>query len=184
MTTNKPRLFIWADSPTASTGFGIVTKNLCEYLKDYFTIGILGINYKGMEQYDASKYFIYSVDSTDPLGFIKFKYCFEDFKPDVVLLFQDIWNVFTIKMKYPEVLKEYPTVMYFPVDGKPFSHAWEETLLDGTEIITYTDWAKEAIYETLPELKNKLNIHAIAHGIDHSIFRPLPQKDIDHKDSL
>ena len=173
----KPKLFIWGDSPTVSTGFGIVARNLCEYFKDHFEIGILGINDKSLSKYDTSKYFIYSIDTNDPLGINKFPIVLEDFKPDVVLLFQDIWNTFILSTKYENLLSKYPLVYYFPVDGRPFSKAWKETLLKADEIVTYTKWGKSIIYENIPELRER-ELYNLAHGIDTSVFYPMEEKEI------
>lgn len=175
---DKPRLLIWSDSPTASTGFGIVAKHLCDELYKHFTLGILGINYFGLTQYDRDKYFLYSVDRSDPIGIQRFAYILDDFKPDIVFLFQDVWNIATLERKHGEKLKPLPKVIYFPVDARPFSKAWKSTLLEANEVITYTEWAKNTILENIPEIRTQVPISTLYHGIDTETFRPIPAETI------
>jgi len=173
----KKKLLIWADSPAVSTGFGIVVKNLCAYLHEDFEIGILGINHMNPDlEYDKKKYKIFKVTKTDPLGFERFEEAVELFSPDVVLLFQDIFHIFTMKSKYTDILKDLPHVLYFPVDGRPFSRVWRDTILSADAAITYTNWAAKIIKESIPEIRN---IPVLPHGIDTSIFYPKSDTDIN-----
>jgi glycosyltransferase involved in cell wall biosynthesis len=171
----KPKLFIWADSPTIQTGFGRVTKYLCDYLKDYFEIAVLGIGYYGNEKYDVSKYFIYPVDRGDTFGIDKFERVVKDFDPDLLLLFQDIFGMYHLNTKTKGFINNYKHVLYFPVDGKPFSYLWKEILEHATKVITYTKWARETIQETLPEIKD---VDYLYHGIDTTAFYPLSSGNI------
>ena len=45
----KIKILVYADSPTCATGFGSVTRNICEalYKSGRYDIDILGINYWG-----------------------------------------------------------------------------------------------------------------------------------------
>ena len=170
---NKPRLLIWGDSPTANSGFGRVTKNLCEYLHNDFDISILGINYFGTVQYDTSKYFIYTTDKDDKLGINRFPHIVKDCKPTIILLFQDIFNIYRLQKTHPSFFdtRTIPTAIYFPVDGTPFSKVWQEAISPYQKVITYTDWGIQQIKESLPALAGK-HIDRLYHGIDTTIFYP------------
>lgn len=167
----KKKLLWWGDSPTVNTGFGIVSRNLLEYLGEFYEIGVMGINEYGLKRYDTSKYFIYPMERTDMFGFNRFKYVIDDFKPDLIILFQDIWNSYSMVSKEKEIFGKIPYVLYFPIDARPFSKVWKEVLLSAAKIITYTQWAKQTVLDTFPDLRN---INCVAHGINTQVFKPLP----------
>lgn len=173
---NKKRLLIWADSPAISTGFGIVTKNLCDHLYKDFDIFILGINHAYPDlTYDKEKYYVLKVDPGDLLGYSRFVEAVDIARPDIILLFQDIFNIFPLKTEHTEIFNKIPHVLYFPVDGRPFSRAWKDTLLSSDQIVTYTNWGSRIIKQTIPEVNN---IHILPHGINTSIFYPESRSNI------
>jgi glycosyltransferase involved in cell wall biosynthesis len=170
---DKKRLFIWCDSPTVSTGFGIVAKNLFRDLHNEYDVYILGINYYGTDSYDTSKWFIYSIDGQDPLGVMRFERILNNVRPDKILLFQDIFNIQhvlpVIKKNFPNV----PILAYFPIDGKPVNRFWRPAFDTPDKLVTYTKWGIESILETHPHLKDK-NIDYLYHGVDVNTYNLLP----------
>lgn len=173
----KKKLLWWGDSPTVSTGFGTVSKNLLDYLSQYYEVAVLGINEYGLTRYDSSKYFIYPIERMDIFGFNRFKIVVNDFRPDLIVLFQDIWCIYSLIERERELFVKIPYAIYFPIDARPFSRVWKDTILGATKAITYTNWGKEIIQETIPEAKE---IFCITHGIDSEIFHPLPPKTIKY----
>ncbi|MFA6295585.1 MAG: glycosyltransferase family 4 protein [Candidatus Paceibacterota bacterium] len=169
----KQKLFIWCDSPTVSTGFGIVAKNLFRDLHNYYDVFILGINYFGTERYDVSKYFIYPVsEGEDTLGLTRFTKILRDVKPDKILLFQDIFNT---QLVLPMIKKDFPRVpimAYFPIDASTVNHYWRPGFDTPDKLVTYTQFAVDSIYECFPHLKAK-NIEYLYHGVDTSVYRKL-----------
>ena len=169
----KKRLLIWCDSVTVATGFGIVAANLFEDLHKDFDVAILGINYFGLQRYDPTKWFIYSVDRTDMLGLDRMHIVLEEFNPELILLFQDIFNIDfmlpIIKKWNPKV----PIVAYFPIDGRPVNKAWAQAFKGIDKLITYTQWGIESILQTFPELAAK-NIEYLYHGVNQTSFNVLP----------
>lgn len=172
---SKPKLLIWSDF-VAPTGFANVAKNLFDDLHKHFQVSILGINYHGDRKYDTEKYFVYSVSRDDMLGIKRMPSIIKREDPDILLLFQDIFylsdNIKTFKASLNTKAK---TVIYFPVDGSPFSVAWKDTFNQADAIITYSDWAIRTIKESV-EVKHK--IHKLYHGVDTNIFKPLPEHQI------
>lgn len=170
----KKRILCWLDSPTIPTGFGNVAKNLLRDLHKTYDVSILGINYKGLTQYDTSKYFIYPVDPTDLLGIKRFEHVLRDAKPDLIFLFQDQFHINTvlpiIKQRYSQTV---PIMIYTPIDGRPISQAWKSVYSVPDKIIMYTDWARQAVYEDLPEFKNK-PMEVLYHGVEQTSFNKLP----------
>lgn len=170
---NKKKLLIWCDSPTVPTGFGNVAKNLFSDLYKNYDVAILGINEFGLRRYDASKYHIYPTDRADMLGLGRFPLVLKDFQPDIILLFQDIFN---IDYAYPIIEKwnkDVPVLFYFPIDGTPVNQAWKGVLGKANKLITYTNWGVNAIRKAHPELKD-IAIEHLYHGVDNANFFLLP----------
>jgi glycosyltransferase involved in cell wall biosynthesis len=165
----KQNLFIWCDSPNVATGFGMVAKNLFSELYKEYNVFILGINFYGMERYDTTKYFIYSVDQSDPMGVNRFTKVLQDVRPDKILLFQDIFNMQHVLPMIKEHFPKAPILAYFPIDGKPVNQYWRPAFDTPNKLVTYTQWGINAIHETFPHLKNK-NIEYLYHGVDPVIF--------------
>jgi len=169
---NKKKLLIWCDSPTVPTGFGNVAKNLFSDLYKIFDVAILGINEFGLRRYDATKYHIYPTDRADMLGLERFPLVLKDFNPDIILLFQDIFNIdyaFPVIEKWN---KDVPILFYFPIDGTPVNQAWKTVLGKATKLITYTKWGVNAIRKAHPELKD-IVIENLYHGVDFGTFYPM-----------
>jgi len=178
----KPRLFIWGDTPNVTTGFGNVAKNLFRDLHLHFDVYILGINEYGLKKYDTTNWFIYSVDQRDPYGYGKLGMVLDDCKPDLILLFQDIFNVqiFMQNMQREgKLIQLPPTVIYFPIDGAPVNPTWRGLFEDPrvTKIITYSEWAKEQLIERFPFI-NRDSVDVLYHGIDVDTFKPAPKGEV------
>ncbi|MCX8057784.1 MAG: glycosyltransferase family 4 protein [Spirochaetes bacterium] len=171
----KPKLFAWCDF-LVPTGFGVVAKNLLDDMHNYFDVSILGINYKGDTKYDTSKYFVYSVAENDLLGYKRILSIIDKEKPDIIFLFQDIFHINEV-IKYIKKLEfNSKIVIYFPVDGQPFSKLWKPALDLADSIITYSKWAKKIILDAFPGFNKKINI--LYHGVDTNIFYPLNLNNI------
>ncbi len=172
---NKPKMLIWSDF-VAPTGFANVAKNLFDELHKYYQVSIVGINYHGDRKYDTDKYFVYSVSKDDMLGIKRLPAIIKRENPDILLLFQDIFYLSDHIKNFKEALKpEAKTIIYFPVDGSPFSFAWKDTFAQADAIITYSDWAIETIKDR-SDVKQK--IHKLYHGVDTNVFKCLKNEDI------
>lgn len=168
-------MLIWSDF-VAPTGFANVAKNLFDELHNHYQVSIVGINYHGDRKYDTSKYFVYSVSKDDMLGIKRLPAIIKRENPDILLLFQDIFYIADHIKNFKSQLKpSAKTIIYFPVDGSPFSVAWKETFDYSDAIITYSDWAIKTIKDRT-DLKKK--IYKLYHGVDTNVFKPLPIDDI------
>jgi len=176
----KPRILAWCDTPTVTTGFGNVAKNLLRDAHKEFDIDIVGINYWGTKKYDTDKWFIYSTGhNMDQMGYKVLPLAMESSKPDLVFLFQDL---FAIDLAYPlirKVDKDTPVVIYFPIDGGPFSRTWGNVLEDKgiKKIFTYSEFANREILKVVPDLNKELEI--MYHGVDVDTFKLLPKEEVD-----
>jgi len=173
---NKPKILIWSDF-VAPTGFANVAKNLFDELHKDFQVSIVGINYHGDRKYDTDKYFVYSVSRDDMLGIKRMPSIIKRENPDILLLFQDIFYLSDNIKKFKESLKkDAKTVVYFPVDGSPYSVAWKEIFKEVNSVITYSDWAIRTIKDRVEPNKK---IYKLYHGVDTNIFKPLPKEKIE-----
>jgi glycosyltransferase involved in cell wall biosynthesis len=175
---NKKRLLIWSDSPTVKTGFGIVAENLFRDLHEDFEVAILGVNYYGIHRFDTEKYFIYPVDQQDMLGFDRMSKVLPDFNPDVILLFQDIFNIDIMLPIIKRWNDKVPVVAYFPIDGTPVSKSWLGAFMGANRLITYTQWGVSKIKEAHPELAST-SIEYLYHGVDITEYKPLSRSEVE-----
>jgi glycosyltransferase involved in cell wall biosynthesis len=172
---DKPKMLIWSDF-IAPTGFANVAKNLFDELHKYYNVSIVGINYHGDRKYDTSKYFVYSVSKDDMLGIKRLPAIIKRENPDILLLFQDIFYLSDHIEKFKDSLKpEAKIIIYFPVDGSPFSFAWKDTFAKADAVITYSDWAIETITD---RCNVSQKIHKLYHGVDTNLFKPLPDEAV------
>jgi glycosyltransferase involved in cell wall biosynthesis len=137
-----------------------------------FDVAILGINNFGLQRYDTSKYFIYSVDRTDMLGLERMNIVLKEFNPDIILLFQDVFNIDFVLPIIKKWNSKIPVITYFPIDGRPVNRAWEQAFKTPDKLITYTKWGVEGILETFPNLGKP--IEYLYHGVDTTVFNVLP----------
>lgn len=167
----KPTLLAWCDF-LVPTGFGVVSKNLFEDLHEHFDVSIVGINYYGNTKYDTSKYFVYPVQKEDPLGVKTLLRTAQKEQPDIIFLFQDIFNISVYIEQLKELSPKSKIVIYFPLDGTPFVLKWMNALKIADVIITYTDWAVNVIKDAIPNIDKP--IYKLYHGVDTNVFKPLP----------
>lgn len=169
------KLLIWGDAPIINTGFGKVVKNLVDRLKKHYKIAILGINYQGNIAYNTKEYFIYPVDKSDIYGINKFQAAVDDFKPDLIFLLQDIHLIYSLQVAHEDIFEQIPTVIYFPVDGAPFSKFWFPVLNKFKKSLVLSEYAKKQIgysgYDTS-------EIEVLYHGVDTSVFKPIAPEEV------
>ncbi len=171
----KPKLLAWCDF-LVPTGFGNVAHNLLDTMHLDFDVTVVGINYYGNRRYDATKYFVYPVNERDPLGFKTLIDTAQREKPDLIFLFQDIFHISDLLQHLKKASPTSKIVVYFPIDGAPFSKDWVHVLDSVDTVITYSDWAIEVIRDAAPNFKGP--ILKLYHGVDTSVFRPLDYSDI------
>lgn len=178
MSKDKKKVFIWSDSPTVPTGFGIVAKNLFRDLHKNYDVEILGINEGGTRRFDHEKYFIYPAkDSRDQLGYRKLPNILRESKPDIVILFQDLLHINRVWQKVNEVSPDSKKIIYFPIGGTPVNATWRQPLVEADVVITYTDFAKNAIENRFSFIKGMKDIKTLDHGVDTDTFFPIRDKE-------
>ena len=172
----KPKLVAWCDF-IIPTGFGNVAKHLMRDMHEHFEVDIVGINYRGKQKYDTSKYFVYptSTMSRDYLGTDILKDVVQEQKPDVIFLFQDIFHISKVIEELRNISPKSKIVVYFPVDGGPMSMSWYNALIKSDKIFVYTEWSKDVIKDTYIVDKDLTTLY---HGVDQDVFYPLEDNEI------
>lgn len=182
------KLLVWGDSPTATTGFGRVNREIISgiYKKFNFDVVWLGINYDGdphdlpFKIYPAIRFLDSETTKLEPWGFEFLEKLIIKELPDIIFIKNDPWNITQVAdnlKKLNEFLKtnvgkQFVTIVYFAIDGEVFKD-WMLAMKDFDFLVTYTNWAKDLCVAQLPELKNKIEVIPI--GVDCSKFFNLHQ---------
>ena len=158
---SKKKIFVWCDSPTRTTGFGIVAKNLLRDMHKEFDIEMLGINNHGDQKYDTNKWFLYSTDPMmDPYGFKKLPSIIHRTKPDLIFLFQDIFHVDSVLPAIQQAAPTTPIIVYYPVDGIPVSRTYGDLMAakNVKKHFLYSEFSERELLKSYPDLEVKREI--------------------------
>lgn len=173
------KILFCGDSPTVSTGFGIVSKNLLKRLSKHHEIVVHGINHFG-EPYDQKEfpYRIYpqtpSREPTLMYGYEKLWSVVDHEKPDLLFFLNDPWVINDYLVRQP---REYPylkMMAYFPTDGGPIKKVWMNMLNELDAAVCYSKYAEGVVTESNGG-KRPDNLYQIYHGVDTESFKPVVQ---------
>lgn len=169
--SNEKYKLLWLGDAVEKTGFARVTHGVLEHLKRTWDVTVLGINYSGdPHEYD---YPIYPAGGLragrfDVLGMERLEGIVQKVEPDILMLFQDFWNV-SFYLEGPLQNHFLPTVAYLPVDGKNMRQDWVKSLNQLDEAIFYTHFGlNEARRHGL-----ETEASVIPHGVDLKRFFPI-----------
>lgn len=185
---NRLNVLCYLDSPTTSTGFAQVSRNILKHLyaTGKYNFTCIGINHDG-SPYDQQKYPYAIHPAVSPLAAnqvyqdVYGRQKFIDFARsgqfDLVFMLND---TFIIETFLPTLLetrnnlpkeKKFPIIMYFPIDGTP-KKSWIENVVAKVDFpVTYTEYAKRECLKHVPGLQD---MPVIYHGVDKETFYPLP----------
>ena len=175
MDKGKIKLFCWSDSPTANTGFGVVAQNLYKELiaTGRYEIRTLGINFQSHQPNPHDFDVIQAASKGDLFGFSVLGAQVQRFDPDLVFLFQDLFNLPNAIQAVHVAAPRARVVVYFPIDTGTIPVQWVERLEGVNRVITYTNFAKSVLSRTGVDIP----IEVIGHGIDRKAFCPIPEED-------
>lgn len=165
---------MWGDG-LVPTGFGIVNDHLSRDLGKHFEVHFLAINYHGLSDWREHEQFhmVYPVSSDDPLGFNRMGNLLQKLKPEYILLHQDIFHIARVTQMIQQLAPQAKIVIYFPVDGQPFSPAWKQPIIWADHVFTYSEFGVEAIERAIPELAGKNLIDVLYIGADTEVFKKI-----------
>ena len=166
------KVAIISESPSLATGFGTTTKKIIEIVsRKGFDIACFGIGAIG-ETFNRILYpcRIWAVGVTNLKEQLALFLRHE--QPDVVLIHKDVIDT----GKWVQLIRaakwQGPIIAYFVLDGHPIFKRHLSFLSDVQERITATHATARYL-----ESEGFSGISVIPHGIDHSVFYPLPYKD-------
>lgn len=185
----KKQLLVWADSCLSHSGFGIVAKHIMKalYATGEYDIDQLAINHtKTFYNKDEVPYCIVPSrleDPSDPFGKQMFVNTLINKQYDIVLIINDTFVVQEVAEKIEEIRElkrtqghhDFCLVYYFPVDHPGEVRRDCKMLEVADRVIAYNKFGADAVKEvglTVTDI--------IPHGVDISVFRPLPQQEILH----
>jgi|AntRauTorckE6833_2_1112554.scaffolds.fasta_scaffold00209_34 glycosyltransferase involved in cell wall biosynthesis len=173
---SKPKLITWHDFQ-CHTGFAIVADQLLQGLEEYFDIEVVAINNFRGRKFDTSRFsYVHPTKDSrqDPFNTQTLYEVVEEEQPDVIFLFQDIWNINGVIKTISEKALNAKIISYFPIDGYPLGKVYHSALELSDVIITYSDWAIKVVKEFYPDLDKP--IHKLYHGVDFKNFKRLPEE--------
>ena len=174
----KKVLLAICDTPTVSTGFGVVSNNILNNIRHEWDIHILGINYHGDPHKYQDRFKIYNPNiGGDVYGFGRLQEMIHVVKPDAILIINDPWVAASFVGRIRQITNDIPIVVYTPVDSPGIKSEYILPLNQATHVISYTDWG-------LSELKKSgltIQSSVAPHGVNPSVFNPV-SKDAARKE--
>lgn len=168
----KPVILYIGDSPSESTGFGVVARNILLPMQNHFDIHVLGLNYFGDYTPIQSKLKLYNPSKNgDEYGLSRVNALINTINPDVIFILNDPWVV----CEYLRIIdtKKHKVVFYSPIDAEHLKSVYGDKLNNATAGITYTDFARKEFESA----GLKIPIHVIPHGVNTTFFHPVRKID-------
>ncbi len=167
------------DSPTVTTGFGVVSDNLIkQFIRQGHEITVLGINHYG-NPYNPNRYpyRIYPCDKGGVeamYGYRKLWWLVTETKPDLIFFLNDPWVIEKYLEFKPDDVEAPRMMAYYPIDAGPMKKNWLE-LLEKKFVaqVCYSNFAENVVISSLGHRPK--NLHQIYHGVDTKTFFPVNQ---------
>jgi glycosyltransferase involved in cell wall biosynthesis len=167
---------LWiSDSPDTPSGFGNVTRFVCEGLaKRGHSVSILG--WQTLEAHDWNRCKVYPAAGT--LGSGSFFPFLVRHRPEIVIALGDVW--WLPYFSAPHVrrqmeLTDTPWALYFPIDGDTaegcLPASWVDLLREVDIPIAMSQYGQRTVQQC------GLTCHYIPHGVDLDVFCPPPDRE-------
>jgi len=190
---SKIKLLFYGDSPTISTGFGIVAKNILAQLQatGKYDITIVGINYYGDPHELPYKIYPASVNNKgDVYGRQRMLDVLRNKKQsfDIVFTIQDTFIMATLgesikKLRDGHIVERdgkkifkkgrgFKWIYYYPIDAVPEKEWIEKSVKVADVAVPYTNYAKEKSFKHVER-----DYEVIYHGVDTKTFYPMTDEE-------
>jgi glycosyltransferase involved in cell wall biosynthesis len=170
------RVLLVTDSISLNTGYANTAKLIVDALLEA-KCDVRQLAWGITEEPPNSKIKIYPTSPNDFYGKSLFKDVVEDFLPQIVLSFGDIFNIGWIG-NYPN--RFFKWMAYFPIDAEHLTIAQKHIIQQIDAPIVYT---KNALSMVISETKRE-DLKIIYHGIDTEKFKPLDKDEVKRKYGL
>lgn len=174
------KILVYADSPTVSTGFGTVSRNILGqvYRTGKYDIDIFSINYHGTPHtYPFRLWPAADHQTGDPYGRRKFCHFALQHDFDILWILQDTFIVDFIPELFSHLQsnrnKPFRSIMYYPIDSV-LQEEWYNNIKPIDRLVAYTEFGKQAYLN----YEHDRNIDVIYHGVDTAVFKPLESKEV------
>jgi D-inositol-3-phosphate glycosyltransferase len=171
----KPKILVYADAGN-HTGFERVQRGVLSCLQDKYNIIVMGIGYHGQTD-DPYPYPVYPASTTDQdlFGTETYFKVVKKRNPDLIWLFQDMWNILKYEVLTPVTI---PLAIYYPVDTPNMK--WHYGLGTGAaaSVGTYTQFGARETAAGVQDFWNLLNQTAAENGTD--VTEPMVSMNIAH----
>lgn len=187
----KIKLLFYGDSPTVTTGFATVSKNILKRLHatGKYDITVIGINYYG-ELHELPYKIFPAVDAganpPDLYGRARLLKFLQDGDFDILFTLQDTFVMRTVSEAIRQIRdgeevngvqlrkKKFKWLFYFPIDAKPRKEWITGPVADCDIAVPYTEYAKTKCQEFLDR-----EYHVIYHGGDFNDFYEMTEEEKD-----
>ena len=165
----KPRL-LWISDGVVHTGFARVAHAVLPHLMDSFDVHMMACHYNGDPH--SYPYPVWAAQSfLEPFGFQRLPEVAAQVKPDVVLVLNDSYYVEKFAKLRESHEFTWKLVGYMPMDGPNLSPEVGEQLTKLDAAIFYTHFGMQVAKVAGCLTKGAV----IPHGIDRSIYAPMPR---------
>jgi glycosyltransferase involved in cell wall biosynthesis len=154
---------LWIGDAVVQTGFARVTHCVLPHLQNSWDVRVLGINYNG-DPHDYPYKIYPAIIGGDVWGMGRVQPICRDWKPDLICINNDPWNVARFLGQIPKTV---PTTAYMPVDAPNQGEAAELSALP--RVITYTAFGQKELM--LGGYHGRVDV--IPHGVDTRVFHPV-----------
>jgi len=192
MIEKRIECLMWCDSPTTSTGFATVSKNILKVLNatEKYRFTVLGIAHLGLPfstqdhpylEFPKHGGLFSAQEGNDVYGMQKALRLLAGGTFDVLFILND---PFVMKFAIPQIIQlreglkhKFKIVFYFPTDCQPRKE-WADTVALVDFPVAYTQFGLGTMQALNEHLAGKLQF--IYHGTDKAIFKPIvgPPRDM------
>ena len=181
----KKAKILWvSDSPIIHTGFGRVSKTICEHLVNTGKYDVEAIGwFHRHSEVDSVSYRVHHTAVDEHKRLLQndkyaqggtFNRIVEEFKPDLVISLGDKWMVEHIA-ESPHRSK-FTWYGYTPIDGSPIPYTWEKTFNNMDKVIAYGEWGQRVIESSGGPSVDATDFEY--HGVDTNTFKQLPEEEV------
>lgn len=178
----KTKVLVYADAVSCATGFGSVSRNICEALfkTGRYDIDIFAINYWGDPHTFPYRQFPSGTNTqNDPYGRQKFVSMAKQMEYDILFCLQDTFILGFLPKLIPALIasgKAFKSICYFPIDGVP-KEQWIKNVDAVDYLVAYSKFGANEAKKVYPAVQD---MQVVPHGANIDDFKPLP-KDIIKK---